>query len=472
MKILSLIISSIWNAVTFMDKEQRALVAHVLQVSNACPDQFTPDHVQHLRDWHSFSLDIHFYPTKRVVKLGEVQYRLNRRAAAILNKNFYQLHLMQHHHKVGKKISEIDAGNTQLPTHKHSVNLAEWVGRNVFARMEDRDIIGGDVQFDESHQTYRVGIHRGFSGSGKYLGERTALKDITHISDKIPESSPHEASSWEFEYTGDGMTQMAVQKPTQPIPEIKPIGGLGKPSWKKYEGAKKTAPEPIDLAKYVGKNCYVEMSNGDKGNCYVNYLQTEDAVLLLDSELLFNRYGKHVYGSDLHVTLIRELEGSFRDCIKTDYVIKPVDNFDSIDLTKYIGKQIIATRRNGNRTTGVVANGAEIEVGSREIRFAGLSFDRYGNHWGSGRQCGLDIMSVEEIEQPEWITDIDLTQWIGKTVDVKLRNGTIVDAVTVSPHAGKTLYQVKVEHLSYTRWGKYWHDRLDGQDIVAIRINI
>ena len=157
-------------------------------------------------------------------------------------------------------------------------------------------------------------------------------------------------------------------------------------------------------------------------------------------------------------------------------MVTPTDGFATkvvevtpIDLTKYIGKQIIATRRNGNRTTGVVANGAEIEVGSREIRFAGLSFDRYGNHWGSGRQCGLDIMSVEEIKQPEWITDIDLAQWVGNTVDVKLRNGTIVDAVDVNHRAGKTLYQVKVEHVSYTRCGKFWHDRLDGRDIMAIR---
>ena len=80
-----------------------------------------------------------------------------------------------------------------------------------------------------------------------------------------------------------------------------------------------------------------------------------------------------------------------------------------------------------------------------------------------------DIIAVEEIEQPEWITDIDLTEWVGRTVDVKLRNDTIVNAVAVNHRAGKTLYQVKVEHVSYTRWGKFWHDRLDGRDIMAIR---
>lgn len=293
MKILSSIISSFWNTVTFMDKEQRALVAHVLTVSQAHPKSF--NHNDGL--WKSQILKITFDKSINSVWLSNVKYKLGWRASAILARHFAMLHICLHHENTGKALSDIDKSeNSSKDAHKK-----------------------------ESFNTY------------------------------------------------DNQ---------QTVGDIKP-------------------PMTIDLAKYVGKNCYVEMSNGDKGNCYVNYLQTKDAVLLLDFDKLFNRQGSYGDGS-LHVTLIRELEGSFRDCTKTDDVIKPVDNFESLDL--------------------------------------------------SG-----------------WTDDIDLTQWVGKTVDVKLRNDTIVNAVSVNPRAGKTLYQVKVEHVSYTRWGKFWHDRLDGRDIMAIR---
>ena len=218
-------------------------------------------------------------------------------------------------------------------------------------------------------------------------------------------------------------------------------------------------PMSIDLAKYVGKNCYVEMSNGDKGNCYVNYLQTKDAVLLLDFDKLFNRHGRHGDGS-LHVTLIRELEGSFRDCVKADNVIKPVDNFKKVDLANYFGSHVAITMMDGTEHIGEVGK-------NHHDRYSIIDCFIPSHHYLE------DIVKIEYTDGnpagSQWITDIDLTQWIGKIVDVKLRNGTIVDAVNVNPRAGKALYQVKVEHVSYTRCGKHWHDRLDGRDIMAIR---
>lgn len=316
MRILSAIISSIWNTVTFMDKEQRALVAHVLTVSQAHPKSFNYDN-QH-GTWQSKGLKITFWERHGIVELSNVKYETGWRARAILVKHFAMLHICLHHEHIGKALSEIDKSENEPRKNANTYDNQQAVG---------------DIE---------------------------------------PQPSSSIITNLKREFARRGVV-------------------------------KKIAPEPIDLAKYVGKNCYVEMSNGDKGNCHVNYLQTEDAVLLLDSQLLFNRYGKHVYGYDLHVTLIRELEGSFRDCIKADDVITPVDNFESLHL--------------------------------------------------SG-----------------WTTDIDLTHWIGKTVDVKLRDGTPINNVLVSAKQNGLVCRVNLGCMPYTKNGNYWHYQLNDRDIVAIRI--
>ena len=137
-----------------------------------------------------------------------------------------------------------------------------------------------------------------------------------------------------------------------------------------------------------------------------------------------------------------------------------VDNFKKVDLANYFGSHVAITMRDGTEHIG--------EVGKN-------NHDRYSiiDCFIPSHHYLEDIVKIEytggKPAGSQWITDIDLTQWIGKIVDVKLRNGTIVDAVNVNPRAGKALYQVKVEHVSYTRCGKHWHDRLDGRDIMAIR---
>lgn len=169
----------------------------------------------------------------------------------------------------------------------------------------------------------------------------------------------------------------------------------------------------------------------------------------------------------LHICLHREHIGKAlsdidksENCIKTDDVIKPVDNFKKVDLANYFGSHVAITMRDGTEHIG--------EVGKNQ-------HDRYSiiDCFIPSHHYLEDIVKIEytdgKLAGSQWITDIDLAQWVGKTVDVKLRNGTIVDAVDVNHRARKTLYQVKVEHVSYTRCGKFWHDRLDGRDIMAIR---
>ena len=137
-----------------------------------------------------------------------------------------------------------------------------------------------------------------------------------------------------------------------------------------------------------------------------------------------------------------------------------VDNFKKVDLANYFGSHVAITMRDGTEHIG--------EVGKNQHGIYSIIDCFIPSH-----HYLEDIVKIEYTDGnpagSQWITDINLTKWIGKIVDVKLRNGTIVDAVNVNHSAGKTLYQVKVEHVSYTRWGKFWHDRLDGRDIMAIR---
>ena len=148
------------------------------------------------------------------------------------------------------------------------------------------------------------------------------------------------------------------------------------------------------------------------------------------------------------------------NCVKADNVIKPVDNFKKVDLANYFGSHVAITMRDGTEHIGEVGK-------NHHDRYSIIDCFIPSHHYLE------DIVKIEytggKPAGSQWITDIDLTQWVGKIVDVKLRNGTIVDAVDVNHRARKTLYQVKVEHVSYTRCGKHWHYRLDGRDIMAIR---
>lgn len=111
MRILSSIISSIWNTVTFLDKEQRALVAHVLTVSQAHPKSFNYRNQTGL--WESKGLKITFDKAHNEVFLSEVKYKLGWRANAILKKHFAMLHICLHHEHIGKALSEIDIAENE-----------------------------------------------------------------------------------------------------------------------------------------------------------------------------------------------------------------------------------------------------------------------------------------------------------------------------------------------------------------------
>ena len=170
MRILSAIISSIWNTITFMDKEQRALVAHVLTVSQAYPKSFSYDN-QH-GTWQSKGLKITFWERHGVVELSNVKYEAGWRAVAILKKHFAILHICLHHEHIGKALSDIDKSENE-PKKK-------------------------PISTCDNQQT---------------------------VGDMQPQPSSSIITNFKREFA-------------------------------KREGAKKTAPEPIDLAKYVGKNRY------------------------------------------------------------------------------------------------------------------------------------------------------------------------------------------------------------------------
>lgn len=293
MKILSAIISSIWNTITFMDKEQRALVAHVLTVSQAHPKSFSH---QGGGDWQSKGLKISYDKTAKTVKLSNVIYQLGWRANAILARHFAMLHICLHHEHIGKALSEIDkVENEQLP----------------------------------------------------------------HM--------------------------LAHKDPVEPVKSSSIITNFKR----EFEGCdvvKKMTQEPIDLSKYIGKICHVELSDGRVGNCFVDYLARFDAVFLFDGENGFNKFG---HCGELSVVSIREIAEE-----------KP--------------KQ------------------------------------------------------PKKEKQPEWVTDIDLTKWIGKTVDVKMRDGKVRVAAYIGG-CSDLHYNVRVAGTMYTQEGRLYSRGKDERDIVAIK---
>jgi len=78
---------------------------------------------------------------------------------------------------------------------------------------------------------------------------------------------------------------------------------------------------------------------------------------------------------------------------------------------------------------------------------------------------------VEQSKQQQWTTDIDLTKWIGKTVDVKLRSGIIRNGVNIHHRDGLD-FNVRVGGTMYTQEGGYFESYKNSKDIVAIKLSI
>jgi len=436
------ILKAILDVVLHIPQDQRAVVAHVLQVSNACPDQFTPDHVQHLRDWHSFSLDIHFYSSQRVVKLGDVRYTLNRRATAILNKNFYQLHLMQHHQKVGKKIADIDAGlqsEQSLPTHNHAVNLADWVGQNVAARMENRDIIRGDVKIDDLHQTYTIGVHGGFSVSGRYLG----ISNITHIANEIPDTQPHEAESWGFEYTGEGMVQRVVRKPIPPMPETKPTGGLSNFVGKKVriktasKGLFEGIVQPVGF--FYGSEVY-KIGEHEPAWFYDGVCQNK--------------------GLDYYIYSVYEM------LPKSDPLPYSLD-----DLSYYSGSVVKITMKDGSVYQGEVGVDCRGKYGLIGMTERLYLEDIVAVEYVTEKEPAIDVIEPEAKKELEWLTTFNLLDYVGKKIEVKCRDSDFNRTSVVEECNRGSGYDVLIYGRSYMSNGSYYNGCMSSiADILEIRL--
>lgn len=201
MKILSAIISGIWNTVTFMDKEQRALVAHVLAVSQAHPKSFSH---QGGGDWQSKGLKISYDKTAKTVELSSVVYQLGWRANAILAKHFAMLHICLHHEHIGKALSGIDAindgGENELekrsvmemmdgytydkqPEWTTDIDLTKWIGKTVDVKLRNGVVIDAvDITAEPRAVVYIVGLGEiPYTKHGNYWHSQLDGRDVVAI---------------------------------------------------------------------------------------------------------------------------------------------------------------------------------------------------------------------------------------------------------------------------------------------------
>lgn len=143
---------------------------------------------------------------------------------------------------------------------------------------------------------------------------------------------------------------------------------------------------------------------------------------------------------------------------------------ESIDLSEFVGKEIVATKRDGWRICGEVKS---LNNGCYHI--SGHIYLRRGVVWHCGRPPSMrDIVKIEYVSSKpvdqKWTTDIDLTKWIGKRVDVKLRDGRVRNAVGVEGCDSLT-WNALVSGSMYTQEGRYYDRVVDDRDIVAIRLS-
>lgn len=178
------ILKAILDVVLYIPQDQRSVVAHVLQVSNACPelvylgDPYRPEH----KAWIVGDFQISYRFANKAVHLGDVSYPLCWRARRILTRNFNHIFLMQHHQKVGKKIAGIVASNQEaakertvekpqsksrtaiplMPETKPTGGLSNFVGKKVRIKTTAKGCFEGTVHhlgFFYGSGVYKIGEH-------------------------------------------------------------------------------------------------------------------------------------------------------------------------------------------------------------------------------------------------------------------------------------------------------------------------
>ena len=178
----------------FIPREQKTILAHVLQISTVSPESFTYDSANEY--WESEKLGIKYFQDSGNVYIRTVKYPLTGKAKRNLTNHFKNINLMIHHQTVGLALladstpttPAVEPEKTKTVTEKNlgepkkNFNLEDYVGKTIFVKLRSNRVVKGIVtKRDSVHYPFEFD-YSSYTPTGYYYNSGNKdLKDIVAI---------------------------------------------------------------------------------------------------------------------------------------------------------------------------------------------------------------------------------------------------------------------------------------------------
>lgn len=184
----------------FIPKEQKTILAHVLQISTVSPESFTYNSID--EHWESEKLGIKYYLDTGNVYIRKVKYPLTGKAKRDLTNHFKNINLMIHHQTVGLALLEDSTPTTPVPavepdktkesastepkgSWKKNFNLLDYIGKTITVKYKSGCTKEGVVSLRRCfHYPFEFDYSSYTSTGHYYASENKDLKDILAIYDE------------------------------------------------------------------------------------------------------------------------------------------------------------------------------------------------------------------------------------------------------------------------------------------------
>jgi len=181
----------------FIPREQKTILAHVLQISTVSPESFTYDSSNEY--WESEKLGIKYYLKTGNVYIRTVKYPLTGKAKRNLTNHFKNINLMIHHQTVGlalladstptPPVTAVEPETIKQPevsttssNRKKNFNLEDYVGKTIFVKLRSNRVVKGTVRKrDSTYYPFEFDYSSYTSTGHYYASENKDLKDIVAI---------------------------------------------------------------------------------------------------------------------------------------------------------------------------------------------------------------------------------------------------------------------------------------------------
>ena len=141
----------------------------------------------------------------------------------------------------------------------------------------------------------------------------------------------------------------------------------------------------------------------------------------------------------------------------------------TINLEDYIGKTVEVELRNGKIKAGKVDMTYGVFYISGICRPSGQIVEYYndGTNISLTKESPNDIIKIKEIKEPEMI--INLQDYIGKTVEVELRNGNVITGHKIQVTQTYSYYKYAIGSYLYYFYQSGVNDSNGNYDIIKIK---